>query len=115
MILSLHGAGERGAYGLIQTRVGLPVAVRFNVERWPAIMVMPQVAEDATWVGTFGDVALAAIDATETEYSTDVDRVCLTGLSMGEAGSWYLGVTTRRGTLVPSSILRSRSPNSLRP
>jgi predicted peptidase len=91
VVLFLHGAGERGDDGLIQTQVGLPAAVRFNVERWPAIMLMPQVAEDATWVGKFGDVALAALDATESEYRTDVDRTYLTGLSMGGAGAWYLG------------------------
>src|SRR3989454_12561798 len=42
VILFLHGAGERGDDGLLQTQVGLGAAVRQNAARFPAIIVFPQ-------------------------------------------------------------------------
>src|SRR5213596_2660142 len=42
-ILFLHGAGERGDDGLLQTNVGLAPAIRQNPSRYPAIVVFPQV------------------------------------------------------------------------
>src|SRR6267154_1828964 len=51
-ILFLHGAGERGDDGLVQTNVGLAPAIRQNPARYPAIVVFPQVPRDSQWVGT---------------------------------------------------------------
>ncbi len=62
----------------------------YDPERWPAIVVFPQVPEDLTWLGTPGRVAMAALDATLREYRVDDARVYLTGLSLGGNGSWYL-------------------------
>src|SRR3979411_880775 len=42
IILFLHGSGERGDDGLLQTEVGLPRAVRNDRSRFPAIIVIPQ-------------------------------------------------------------------------
>lgn len=90
VILFLHGAGERGDDALLQTHNGLPSWIRREVDRWPAIVVMPQVPEDERWVGRSGDVAMAALDATIAEFAIDTTRTYLTGLSMGGQGSWYL-------------------------
>lgn len=38
VILALHGGGERGSDGLIQTEVGLGRAIRRHAERFPAIV-----------------------------------------------------------------------------
>src|SRR5207248_5110555 len=51
VILFLHGAGERGADGLLQTTVGLGPAIRRDPKRFPAIVVFPQVPPDSQWVG----------------------------------------------------------------
>lgn len=101
VVLFLHGAGERGNGGLAQSDVGIGRAVRFNPERFPGIVVMPQCPTGKSWgAGISGfvgdhpevaDLAMAALDEVLKGYSTDPDRVYLTGLSMGGYGTWYLG------------------------
>lgn len=90
VILFLHGAGERGTDGLLQTTVGLGPAIRRDPARYPAIIVFPQVPPDSQWVGTPAEMALAALTETMDEFQVDPDRVYLTGLSMGGHGTWYL-------------------------
>jgi predicted peptidase len=89
-ILFLHGAGERGEDGLLQTAVGLAPAIRQNPSRYPAIVVFPQVPRDSQWVGTPADMAVAALQQTMREFHVDPSRVYLTGLSMGGHGTWYI-------------------------
>jgi len=89
-ILFLHGAGERGSDGLVQTNVGLAPAIRQNFTRFPAIVVFPQVPTDSQWVGMPADMAVAALQQTMKEFHVDASRVYLTGLSMGGHGTWYV-------------------------
>lgn len=89
-ILFLHGAGERGDDGLLQTAVGLAPAIRRTPERFSAIVVFPQAPADSLWVGVPAEMALAALDRTLEEFRVDPARVYLTGLSMGGHGTWYL-------------------------
>ncbi len=91
VILFLHGAGERGKDGLLQTQVGLPSVIRGDVKKYPAIVVMPQVPPDSMWTGDPAQAAMLALERTMKEYAADPDRVYLTGLSMGGNGSFYLG------------------------
>lgn len=90
VILFLHGAGERGTDGLLQTTAGLGPAIRQAPERFPAIVVFPQARPKAHWTGDQADMALAALAKTMSEYHVDANRVYLTGLSLGGHGSWYL-------------------------
>jgi len=90
VILFLHGAGERGEDGLIQTEVGIGTAIRRHRDRFPAIVVMPQCRKDVFWAGTLADVAMAVLEAAQKEFHGDPTRVYLTGLSMGGYGTWYL-------------------------
>ena len=89
IILALHGAGERGSDGLLQTEVGLAGAIRRHPERWPAIVVFPQAPTDTLWQGVPARMAQAALAAAEKEFATDPARVYLAGLSMGGNGTWY--------------------------
>jgi len=89
-ILFLHGAGERGNDGLLQTNVGLGPAIRQNPSRYPAIVVFPQVPPDSQWVGAPGEMAVAALQQTMREFHVDPNRIYLTGLSMGGHGTWYI-------------------------
>lgn len=103
VILFLHGAGERGNDGYLQTTAGLGNVIRRKASAYPAIVVFPQVPTDSTWIGLPGNVAIAALDKTLSEFSTDADRVYLTGLSMGGNGTWHLAYRypTRFAAIVP--------------
>jgi predicted peptidase len=90
VILFLHGSGERGSDGLLQTEVGLGPAIRRGADRYRAIVVMPQAPADSSWQGRPGEAAMAALDATLEEFSADPERVTLTGMSLGGNGTWYL-------------------------
>lgn len=91
VILFLHGAGERGDDGLIQTEVGIGTAIRRDRSRVPAIVVMPQCEKEGWWTNPpMPDVALQALAEAQKEFHGDPLRVYLTGLSMGGYGTWYL-------------------------
>lgn len=91
VILFLHGAGERGSDGLAHTQVGLPANIRQHVERWPAVVVMPQCPAESYWTEpAMQTMALAALAEEQKNYNPDPARVYLTGLSMGGYGSWLM-------------------------
>lgn len=90
VILFLHGGGEQGNDGLLQTNEGLGPAIRRNAGRWPAIVVFPQVRPGKRWNDQDAAWALRALEQTQREFSTDPTRVYLTGLSRGGAGAYYL-------------------------
>jgi len=91
VVMFLHGAGERGSDGIMQTRVGLGPAMLMYPERFPVIGIFPQLPNDTSWRPETESIALTALDQTIKELSVDEDRVILTGLSMGGHGSLYLG------------------------
>ena len=91
VILFLHGKGECGDDGEFHTTVGLGREIRKMPERFPALVVMPQIPVGEWWKGSMQTLALGALDATLNEYSADRDRIVLTGLSLGGFGTWSLG------------------------
>src|SRR5213592_1886849 len=103
IILSLHGAGERGMDGQLQTMVGLGPVVRGRAESFPAVVVMPQAPSDSVWSGAPARAAMQALDAALLEFHGDSARVYLTGLSMGGYGTWQLALehAGRFAALVP--------------
>jgi predicted peptidase len=91
VILFLHGSGERGDDGLLQTDVGLPHAIRNHAQTLPAIVVFPQCRNNKAWTDPDMEAqALSALDNSIKEFHGDKDRVYLTGLSMGGYGTWSL-------------------------
>jgi len=90
VIVFLHGAGERGFEGLSATHVGLGQAIRFSPWKWPAVVVFPQLPPGENWHPGTEPLAIIALDQTLAEFSTDENRVYLTGLSMGGYGSIFL-------------------------
>lgn len=92
VILFLHGSGERGTDGMDQTQIGLPAAIRSHPDRWPFVVVMPQVPfSHHHWTDPdMMKMAVGALDASIKEFRGDPQRVYLTGLSLGGYGTWEI-------------------------
>lgn len=91
VILFLHGSGERGDDGLLQTDVGLAHAIRKRLQKLSAVVVMPQCRNKKAWSDPEMEAqALAALDRSVREFHGDTDRIYLSGLSMGGYGAWDL-------------------------
>jgi len=91
VILALHGAGERGSDGLLQTDVGIGTAIRSNRSPFEAIVVMPQCAKNLWWLlPPMDELAMKALAEATREFHGDTHRIYLTGLSMGGYGAWHL-------------------------
>jgi acetyl esterase/lipase len=91
-ILFLHGSGERGSEGMDETQIGLPQSIRLHPERWPFVVVMPQVPfNHHHWTDPdMMAMAMAALGAEIKEFRGDPDRVYLSGLSLGGYGTWEI-------------------------
>lgn len=91
VILALHGAGERGDDGVLQTDVGIGTAIRSNRSGIEAIVVMPQCPKNLWWMlPPMDDLAMTALAEASREFHGDSRRTYLTGLSMGGYGAWHL-------------------------
>src|SRR5256885_580997 len=91
IVLFLHGSEERGEDGMVQSEVGLALAVRKYPERFPAIVVMPQCRRGADWKSPVMEAqAVTALDTSIKEFHGDPARVYLTGFSMGGYGTWSI-------------------------
>ncbi|MGH9831480.1 MAG: prolyl oligopeptidase family serine peptidase, partial [Blastocatellia bacterium] len=78
VIMFLHGAGERGDDGFVQTEVGLGTAIRRHVERFPAVVVMPQCRKNV-WLTEepMQQQVLKALEKSIKEFNGDRDRLYL--------------------------------------
>lgn len=103
VILFLHGSGERGTDGLLQTEVGVARAIRRNRRRVPAIVVMPQCRPGQSWTGLMAKMAIHCVEQTSQEYRLDPRRIYVTGLSLGGQGTWVIGamLAERAAALAP--------------
>lgn len=110
LMLTLHGAGERGDDNSRQ------LLHDFN-KMWaedsvqaphPAFVVAPQCPTDSQWVNTpwskgtyeMDKVAISGplqavvgiLDSLQKEFNVDADRVYVSGISMGGYGTWYMAM-----------------------
>lgn len=92
VILFLHGYGERGDNGLLETDIGLPRAIRERDKAMPFVVVMPQcpAGEHVFTDPDIEAVALAELKQSTKEFHGDPDRTYLTGLSMGGYATWNI-------------------------
>ena len=90
LVLFLHGRGE--SYGPLNlvAKWGLPKMVKDGHDL-PYILVSPQCPGDDSWsrAGQQGAL-LKLLDFIGSKYAVDINRVYLTGLSMGGYGAWRL-------------------------
>ena len=116
--LFLHGAGERGTDGLRQIEVGLGRAIRWQNDRFPMIVVMPQAPPDRQWLGDVAEFAIRALGRSIDEFRGDRRRTYLTGLSLGGYGTWHLAMAhaDRFAAIVPvcGGIVKPETANSVR-
>lgn len=91
LVLFLHGAGERGEDLDAVSRHGYMKYVRENGKEYPFIFIGPQCPDDKFW-GCYTESLIAFLDYLCTEMPIDLDRVYLTGLSMGGTGTWMLAM-----------------------
>ena len=85
IILFLHGAGERGNDLSMLKRQGLPKYLQ-DKEDFPFVVASPQCPPRSYWDthslnNWFNEVL--------TEVNTDLERVYLSGISMGGYGTWH--------------------------
>ena len=91
VVLFLHGAGERGSDGIIQTEVGIGTAVRRHADRAKCVIVFPQCLTNHWWTEPEMQAqALKALELSVKEFNGDAERLYLTGISMGGYGSWAI-------------------------
>lgn len=90
VVVFLNGSGENGTDGVSQTHVGLGPFLVKHRDKVPFIAVFPQ---GRTWVrGGEAKAVFEILAAVQRDYRTDVNRVYLTGLSMGGFGTWELAM-----------------------
>ena len=107
LVLFLHGAGERGDDNQAQLRhFPVRMAAEEYRDRFPCFLLAPQCPEGAVWAdGGRGlaqggpmkaepqpamRAAIAAFEEVLGAHPIDRERIYLTGLSMGGAGTWDL-------------------------
>ena len=90
VVLFLHGAGEGGDDGLLQTEFQLGSAIRRHSDLFEAIAVFPQQRPCCTWRGDDLSMALNCLEQSRRDYSIDPARQSLCGVSSGAIGAWAL-------------------------
>lgn len=111
LVLFLHGAGERGSDNYSQLTWGVShfAEPKFR-KKYPSFVVAPQVPKGETWAGLPNDntpsasytmplrekptrpmkLTIGLLDSLEQNYSIDVSRLYVTGISMGGFGTFDL-------------------------
>jgi predicted peptidase len=90
LMFFLHGRGESNGPLSVVAKWGPPLLVERG-EAMPYIIVSPQCPKEDNWASATQQTRLSELlDMVVEKYSADKDRIYLTGLSMGGAGSWRL-------------------------
>jgi len=88
MILFLHGRGERGNDIELMKKNGIPKLVEEDKD-FPFIVVSPLCPADNYWIPS---VLKKLLDDICQRLRVNMDRIYLTGLSMGGYGTWYAAI-----------------------
>jgi len=102
LILYLHGSGERGYDLEALKEQPLPETLEQRAG-FPFIVVSPQMSPELDSWSDMIDSLNILLDEVQAKCSVDSQRVYLTGLSMGGAGTWQFGLESpqRFAALVP--------------
>ena len=107
MIIFLHGSGERGSNLDDLKRHGVARVVE-EKPNFPFIVVSPQCPPNQYW--TLPQLS-ALLDRARASYHVDLDRVYLTGLSMGGYGTWHLAAAQPQRFAAIAPICGGGNPN----
>lgn len=88
-VLFLHGRDELGKEYDVLPDGGLRNFIAIN--SIPLVVIEPQCPADSEWVFQL-DALAAFLGRMVKEYALDLDRIYLSGLSMGGFGAWHLGI-----------------------
>ena len=94
LVFFLHGAGERGDDLDRVCCHGYMKHVRESAAEYPFIFIAPQCPNEKFW-GCYTESLLAFLDYVCDTLPIDMERVYLTGLSMGGTGTWMLAMASR--------------------
>jgi predicted peptidase len=99
LMLFLHGAGERGNDLELVKKHGPPKLIEEG-KSFPFIVVSPQCPKDRNWQPM---ELTALVDEIVAKQKVDLDRIYVTGLSMGGFGTWALAAATpeRFAAIIP--------------
>ncbi len=89
VILFLHGSGEIGTDGVMQTTVGLPPFIARERHTFEFVTIMPQ-AQSMWFLGKDEAAIWLILDKELKALNVDPDRIYITGLSMGGFATWDL-------------------------
>lgn len=105
LMLFLHGGGERSDDLQLVKRHGPPKIVETKKD-FPFIVVSPQCPQYERWTAEY---LTTLLDEVVSHYRVDEDRIYVTGLSMGGAGTWTIATATpeRFAAIVPICPARS--------
>ncbi len=94
LVVHLHGAGERGTNNITQITANQGAVAFAQPERQasdPSYVLAPQMPAGTTWTTPSNQAALLElIDRVVATHPIDVDRLYLSGISMGAIGSFDL-------------------------
>jgi len=92
LLVYLNGNGENGSNEIAPLRNALAQAIWENERHVPFVVVWPQCQDGDVWKhGSQSTVrALEIMHAVAGEFHTDPDRVYLSGISSGGAGTWAI-------------------------
>ncbi len=94
LILSLHGAGERGN-GVEEldhcTNIGIGRYIKKDGMELDAVVLCPQCPKDRVWNHLIWDLK-DLVDEIAVRYSVDENRMTVTGMSMGGFGTWEMAL-----------------------
>ena len=88
LMLFLHGAGERGN-NLENVKFHGPPKLIENGQKFPFVIISPQCSEGHWWSAEV-EVLDLLLEEITSNYNIDMDRMYITGLSMGGYGTWAL-------------------------
>lgn len=88
IVLFMHGAGERGTNNTSQVSVHIGGLIDRTYEDYPSLLIAPQLPAGGTNWGISHNYNLTPeiLDEVAGAYSADLDRLYLTGLSLGGFG-----------------------------